>query len=69
MKMHICGRCYHARVFYFILLPQTPSFVERAARERDEALAQITGRGHTVAGYRIVKDEPDQVEEALEELF
>ena len=29
---------------------------------------EFTTRGHTVAGYRIVKDEPDQVEEALEEM-
>jgi molybdenum cofactor biosynthesis protein B len=29
---------------------------------------EFTGRGHAVAGYRIVKDEPDQVEAALEEM-
>jgi molybdopterin adenylyltransferase len=29
---------------------------------------QFITRGHTVASYRIVKDEPDQVEEALDEM-
>ena len=29
---------------------------------------QFTSRGHKVAGYRIVKDEPDQVESALEQM-
>jgi molybdopterin adenylyltransferase len=29
---------------------------------------QFTARGHTIAGYRIVKDEPDQVEAALDEM-
>jgi molybdenum cofactor biosynthesis protein B len=29
---------------------------------------EFTARGHAVAGYRIVKDEPDQVEAALEEM-
>jgi molybdopterin adenylyltransferase len=29
---------------------------------------QFSARGHIVAGYRIVKDEPDQVEAALDEL-
>ena len=29
---------------------------------------QFTSLGHKVAGYRIVKDEPDQVEAALEQM-
>jgi molybdenum cofactor biosynthesis protein B len=29
---------------------------------------EFAARGHTVAGYRIVKDEPDQVEAVLEEM-
>jgi molybdopterin adenylyltransferase len=29
---------------------------------------QFASRGHTVAGYRIVKDEPDQVESVLNEM-
>lgn len=29
---------------------------------------EFTSRGHTVAGYRIVKDEPDQVTSALDEM-
>ena len=29
---------------------------------------QLTALGHMVAGYRIVKDEPDQVESALEQM-
>jgi molybdopterin adenylyltransferase len=43
---------------------RTPDTDENGIYLRD----QFVTRGHVVAGYRIVKDEPDQVEAALEEM-
>ncbi len=43
---------------------RTPDTDENGLYLRDQFLKL----GHTVAGYRIVKDEPDQVEAALEEM-